>query len=395
MKSNPKESSSSQSKKSKNPTPDNSPPPPKESAPPSSSSSLNKEDPDDYLSEYHQAPIGLWDPLKVHNICNVKGEFKLPKMFPWFPPLIYVKKGENLVCDGYVFNCNNQKRAGKSKHYVYEDRSCTARINKEGWDKVTSEKEEHTCNAPINLIEKLLKWYLYQTVPVSKDVKAYNLAVKATKHLSNENLKLIPDRNQLVKYICDKRHDLVPHKKSAMVQGDLVLTEELKMFNGDEVFLLHDDGPTAEARIICYATQQNLEPLRDSETWLCDGTFAVCPRLFTNYGLYIPLLKTRCSHLPTFCFLGQQKRFTQGPLKSFRRVSKPYPVIKRVPLAITLEPFQMMMKRMKPPFLQNNKLIVKSQKALDNQLFFLEVKKPHNLGTPTKYPPEQENPPFD
>ncbi|KAJ9071954.1 hypothetical protein DSO57_1039689 [Entomophthora muscae] len=185
-----------------------------------------------------------------------------------------VKGGASLVCDGYVFNCNNQKRAGRSKHYVCEDRSCAARINKEGWDKVTSEKGEHTCNAPINLIEKLLKWYLYQMVPVSKDVKASDLAVKATTHLSNENLKLIPDCDQLVKYICDKCCDLVPHKKSAMVQRELVLTEELKMFNGDEAFLLHDDGPTAE--------------LRDSKTWLCDGTFAVCPRLFTNYGLYIP-----------------------------------------------------------------------------------------------------------
>ncbi|KAJ9079959.1 hypothetical protein DSO57_1030176 [Entomophthora muscae] len=65
-------------------------------------------------------------------------------------------------------------------------------------------------------------------VPVSKDVKASDLSVKATKHLSNENLKLIPDRNQLVKYICDKHHDLFPHKKSAMIQGD-VATEPMRV----------------------------------------------------------------------------------------------------------------------------------------------------------------------
>ncbi|KAJ9061432.1 hypothetical protein DSO57_1020922 [Entomophthora muscae] len=139
--SSPKESSSSQSRKRKNPTPDNSPPLPNKSAPPSSSSSINKEDPDDYLSDYQQAPIGPWDPLKVHNICNLKGEFKLPKKFPRFFPLMSVKGGASLVCNGYVFNCNNQKRAGRSKHYVCEDRSCAAKIHTEGWDKVTSEKE--------------------------------------------------------------------------------------------------------------------------------------------------------------------------------------------------------------------------------------------------------------
>ncbi|KAJ9069331.1 hypothetical protein DSO57_1019600 [Entomophthora muscae] len=36
-------------------------------------------------------------------------------------------------------------------------------------------------------------------------------------------------------------------------------------------FLLHNDGPDAKDMIICNTTYKNLEQLRATETWLCDG----------------------------------------------------------------------------------------------------------------------------
>lgn len=184
-----------------------------------------------------------------------------------------------MVSGGYIYNCNNQNRGIRSKHYACENRRCPARLNTQGWDTVTKENDNHTCEPPKSLIEKLLKWYILQMIPVSKDMKATHLAVKATRYLSEENLKVVPDRDQLVKFICDKRREMRPLGKSASTIEDLVLKPEQKKDHDDELFLLHDDGPEKEERIICYATKKNLEQLRANVTWLCDGTFASCPKI--------------------------------------------------------------------------------------------------------------------
>ena len=82
------------------------------------------------------------------------------------------KRGPGFVADGYIFNCNNQKRNTKSKNFVCEFKSCPARLNTTGWTKVTKETGVHTCDPPTNLVERLLKWYIVQLLPVFKDMKA-------------------------------------------------------------------------------------------------------------------------------------------------------------------------------------------------------------------------------
>lgn len=138
-------------------------------------------------------------------------------------------------------------------------------------------------------------------IPVSKDMKATHLAVKATRYLSEENLKVVPDRDQLVKFICDKRREMRPLGKSASTIEDLVLKPEQKKDHNDELFLLHDDGPEKEERIICYATKKNLEQLRANDTWLCDGTFASCPKIF--YQLWVVHAQLEDRVLPFAYFL--------------------------------------------------------------------------------------------
>ncbi|KAJ9059932.1 hypothetical protein DSO57_1036412 [Entomophthora muscae] len=128
---------------SKNP----SPPPPNGSSPPSSSDP--QDEPEDYSKKFKASGHVAWDPLAIHNICNVDGEFKVPKCFPRYFLIMSVKGSPGYVADNYIFNCNNQKWQTKSKHFVCKDKTCGARLNTEGWAQVMLEKGEHTCEPPI------------------------------------------------------------------------------------------------------------------------------------------------------------------------------------------------------------------------------------------------------
>ena len=57
-----------------------------------------------------------------------------------------------------------------------------------------------------------------------------------------------------------------------------------------ENFLLYDNGPEADERIIIFATQQGLEHLAHAERWFMDGMFSTCPCLFQQlYTIRVPL----------------------------------------------------------------------------------------------------------
>src|SRR5579863_7060855 len=67
---------------------------------------------------------------------------------------------------------------------------------------------------------------------------------------------------------------VVPHRRE-----DVNLPQSYqKTANGDG-FLFFDSGPDHN-RIMIFTTNQNLEFLKSSDTWLADGTFKVAPTLF-------------------------------------------------------------------------------------------------------------------
>ncbi|KAJ9059931.1 hypothetical protein DSO57_1036411 [Entomophthora muscae] len=124
----------------------------------------------------------------------------------------------------------------------------------------------------------MLKWYLFQVIPTTANLRASDLAIKALQHLKPNNLKLVPTQEQLVKFISNKCIAVnPPPPKASDVLSELTLTHELKQLPSGERFLLHDDRPAAKDHIICYSTHQNLMELKRASTWLVDGTFATCP----------------------------------------------------------------------------------------------------------------------
>ena len=63
---------------------------------------------------------------------------------------------------------------------------------------------------------------------------------------------------------------------------ELRIPPSLLEVDGD-LFLLHDSGAASgDDRFLMFGTRQNKEVLAECEVWMADGTFRVCPLLFTQ-----------------------------------------------------------------------------------------------------------------
>ncbi|KAJ9048720.1 hypothetical protein DSO57_1031987 [Entomophthora muscae] len=143
-----------------------------------------------------------------------------------------------IVVNGYIFTCKNTNQGFKSHHYTYEDRSCPVQLNTELWDLVQTIKGKHTCIMPNTTIVRLLKCYLVQVMPTSKDLSATQLAVLTCKYLSPTILKRVPTHNQLVNFVSDRRQSSSPLAKSATTIEDLILSDAFVESLNVQVFRL-------------------------------------------------------------------------------------------------------------------------------------------------------------
>ncbi|KAJ9087382.1 hypothetical protein DSO57_1033828 [Entomophthora muscae] len=150
-----------------------------------------------------------------------------------------------------------QRRNQNMANAVIHD-TCLVWLNTECWDLVQIIKGEQTCLMPNTTIAHLLKWYLVQVMPTSKDLSLTQLAMLACKYLSPTNLKKVPTHTQLIKFVSDRRQASSPIANSATNIKSLILTDALKKTEDGEMFLLHDNGKEVEDRIIAYVTTQNL-----------------------------------------------------------------------------------------------------------------------------------------
>ena len=72
------------------------------------------------------------------------------------------------------------------------------------------------------------------------------------------------------------------------------------MTTGDnpQPFLLHDNGPDADERVVIFAKEHHVQKLADSDVWCMDGNFAMAPSIFMQlyviqgrvFGVCVPLV---------------------------------------------------------------------------------------------------------
>ena len=85
---------------------------------------------------------------------------------------------------------------------------------------------------------------------------------------------------KLKHFFNDLKDKFDPHPKGQNELINLVLTTKQKKTMKNENFMLFELGVGTEDRIICYATNSNLQKLMACDTWLADGTFSACPKIF-------------------------------------------------------------------------------------------------------------------
>ena len=118
------------------------------------------------------------------------------------------------------------------------------------------------------------------------------------------------------------KRDLRRQKRGALPKEpdslpELTITEEWATTSGEHPrrFLLHDSGPDSHPRVIVFATNEGLRTLAAAHTWHMDGTFSMCPRIFTQlYSIRVPLGNTAVS-----CVYGFIQGKSQEAYETFLR----------------------------------------------------------------------------
>ncbi|KAJ9087127.1 hypothetical protein DSO57_1036359 [Entomophthora muscae] len=108
-------------------------------------------------------------------------------------------------------------------------------------------------------------------IPISVNLHASDLAIKALQHLKPNNIKLVLTQEHLVNFISNKKIAAnPPPPKASEVLSELTLTHELKKLPSGECFLIHNNGPGFKDQIIF------------------DGTFATCPWMLYKLWMIFP-----------------------------------------------------------------------------------------------------------
>jgi hypothetical protein len=208
------------------------------------------------------------------------------------------KEHVNIIVDGFVFQRPNKHINAdlstawrcQEKRTIYECTS-TCAIDKFGFVSRPPTKHNHDKPAPEKLNAKLMKYNAkkrcreepHLSVPkVLKEEKAKVIKerkLKVTAALANE----APTTNSFKTSLYAQRNKLHPVVANSV--ENIILTGQYVETTDGERFLLFDIDIGGGNRIICLASDIQLECLVKSKLWYIDGTFAKSPNKF--FQIYI------------------------------------------------------------------------------------------------------------
>lgn len=131
------------------------------------------------------------------------------------------------------------------------------------------------------------------TSTMDKPNQVYSRAVAG---LDNDTLAFLPRTDSIKRTLRNHRRANFP--SDPMSLEDLIIDGPWAETAGEnpENFLLYDNGPMSDSRVVVFAADQCLEKLASAETWFMDGNFAMAPALFQQlYVVRVPLGETAIS----------------------------------------------------------------------------------------------------
>ena len=204
-----------------------------------------------------------------------------------------VRGGDKLVCEGFVYRKKDNLKEG-AKFWECDQRDkgqCKASCKtvKAGEKIVVQDMKAHNhLPSPETVTQLRLKTEVRKQAVAQPTATVSNLAAASLQKVDKADLPYAPSNLGLKRTAWrarsyDQQKKLRDAGHAAPEPNYATLTDfvlpEVKVHQ--EEFLLYDSGPGAK-RIVLFGTQSTLDALRNSETWLADGTFKTAPKLFAQ-----------------------------------------------------------------------------------------------------------------
>ena len=196
---------------------------------------------------------------------------------------------DKLVLLGFIYTLNRSTTG--LKHWNCEKRSeCKARITTNSDLSIvkpqnSSEIFDTHPHAPDMLRIEMLKGYtkMKERADQNSEENTRSIFAYGVETMTDSSIAKMPRIESIKRTI--RLHKSGPEKLvNAASASDIEILERHKTTLKGEPFLLFDSGIGDASRIIIFSTPKMFSILRESQSWLADGTFKVVPQQF--YQLY-------------------------------------------------------------------------------------------------------------
>lgn len=211
------------------------------------------------------------------------------------------RNGKKLCLDGYMYTC---KHVAKEKDQITwrcvkrTTAGCKAilQTTKDYEGASLNTNHNHITDNIAAEIEKT-RQEMKSTAKSSND-KPNQIVTFTTSTASDEVKARLPEVDTLKRVLRRTRATHRPPQPQTL--RELTIQHPYTQSVGEDPtnFLLYDNGPEADERVMVFATENHVQQLASCDKWCMDGTFAVAPLLFTQLyviqglvnGVFLPLV---------------------------------------------------------------------------------------------------------
>ena len=238
--------------------------------------------PEEAAQDVQGAPLRGVDVEELVNPFVINGGFTVPQDLPDIYLMVSWYNHVQLVHLGYIFSCNNPNKTLSTHHWRCVTPGCRARVNTLGFSDLRGPPTHpHNHEVPTrHLLNIAFRWYLRRVVRQHIDTPNRVLVAEGFRQVPAVARGLMSSPAAFCRYLSRLKTRLFGTVGQAQLLQSLRIDLHDQFLEDGEYFFLGDNFQEGGPRVIGFATQRNLETLNNASTWMVDGTFSSCPRLF-------------------------------------------------------------------------------------------------------------------
>ncbi|XP_064474671.1 uncharacterized protein LOC135388795 [Ornithodoros turicata] len=201
------------------------------------------------------------------------------------------KGGDKLCVGGYLYTKHKPVASGTRWRCVRRRTGCKGAVvcSGEGGDdcRVSASHDHPPDSGAVNIAKARCRM---KNMAMSSTERPAAIVAQATVCLTAGEKTLLICEDSLKRCVRAQRSSIYPPQPASLreliIDGDWALTSG----STPERFLIYDNGPDAENRLVVFAAVSGLRLLSESTLWFMDGNFDVAPKLFKQlYFILVPL----------------------------------------------------------------------------------------------------------